>query len=62
MDAVHGRFVHRFNRIEPRQSALAYLRGLIAPLERKKGPRRGQPPGRWPSKPAMPVRIASTGC
>lgn len=37
LDAVHDRFVHRFNREEPRQSALAYMRGLVAPLERKNG-------------------------
>ncbi|WP_223778822.1 IS701 family transposase [Streptomyces sp. 135] len=37
LGAVHERFVHRFNREEPRQSALAYMRGLIAPLERKNG-------------------------
>lgn len=37
LDAVHGRFVHRFSRSEPRESALAYMRGLIAPLERKNG-------------------------
>lgn len=29
--------MHRFNRSEPRESALAYMRGLIAPLERKNG-------------------------
>ncbi|MFG3260590.1 IS701 family transposase [Streptomyces sp. NPDC048172] len=34
---LHERFVHRFSRSEPRASALAYLRGLIAPLERKNG-------------------------
>ncbi|MGW5342883.1 IS701 family transposase [Streptomyces sp. NPDC004050] len=34
---LHGRFVHRFARTEPRESALAYMRGLIAPLERKNG-------------------------
>ncbi len=34
---MHERFVHRFSREEPRQSALAYMRGLIAPLERKNG-------------------------
>ncbi|AOW88239.1 hypothetical protein BC342_18810 [Streptomyces olivaceus] len=34
---MHGRFVHRFSRSEPRESALAYMRGLIAPLERKNG-------------------------
>lgn len=32
-----GGFVHRFNRSEPRESALAFKRGLIAPLERKNG-------------------------
>ncbi|MGW7521604.1 IS701 family transposase, partial [Streptomyces sp. NPDC054796] len=34
---LHERFVHRFSRSEPRASALAYLRGLMAPLERKNG-------------------------
>lgn len=34
---LHERFVHRFARSEPRESALAYMRGLIAPLERKNG-------------------------
>lgn len=34
---LHERFVHRFARSEPRESALAYLQGLIAPLERKNG-------------------------
>jgi hypothetical protein len=34
---LHERFLHRFARTEPRDSALAYLRGLIAPLERKNG-------------------------
>ncbi|MEW2581656.1 IS701 family transposase [Streptomyces syringium] len=37
LKALHGRFVHRFARSEPRESALAYMRGLIAPLERKNG-------------------------
>ncbi|MEV5463656.1 IS701 family transposase, partial [Streptomyces cellulosae] len=37
LDALHERFVHRFSRSEPRESALAYLRGLIAPLQRKNG-------------------------
>ena len=32
---MHERFVHRFNRQESQDSALAYMRGLIAPLERK---------------------------
>ncbi|MGV9762013.1 IS701 family transposase, partial [Streptomyces tricolor] len=30
LSALHERFVHRFNRSEPRESALAYMRGLIA--------------------------------
>ncbi|MEU2166075.1 IS701 family transposase [Streptomyces sp. NPDC019208] len=34
---LHERFVYRFNRLEPRESSLAYMRGLIAPLERKNG-------------------------
>lgn len=34
---LHERFVHRFARTEPRATALAYLQGLIAPLERKNG-------------------------
>ncbi|KOU67460.1 hypothetical protein ADK55_03330 [Streptomyces sp. WM4235] len=37
LSELHGRFVHRFSRMEPRESALAYMRGLIAPLERKNG-------------------------
>ncbi|BCM64854.1 hypothetical protein EASAB2608_00188 [Streptomyces sp. EAS-AB2608] len=37
LSALHERFVHRFNRSEPRESALAYMRGLIAPLQRKNG-------------------------
>lgn len=28
LTALHERFMHRFNRSEPRESALAYLRGL----------------------------------
>ncbi|GHB68783.1 hypothetical protein GCM10010347_43810 [Streptomyces cirratus] len=37
LDELHERFVHRFSRSEPRESALAYMRGLIAPMERKNG-------------------------
>jgi hypothetical protein len=32
---LHERFAHRFARSESRESALAYMRGLLAPLERK---------------------------
>ncbi len=53
LSAVHERFVHRFSREEPRQSALAYMRGLIAPLERKNGARK---------KPDTRGRTASTVC
>ncbi|GFE20453.1 hypothetical protein Sliba_09060 [Streptomyces nigrescens] len=31
---MHERFVHRSSRTEPRESALAYTRGSISPLER----------------------------
>ncbi|MEV5049387.1 IS701 family transposase [Streptomyces griseoincarnatus] len=34
---LHARFAHRFSRSEPRERALDYLRGLIAPLEKKNG-------------------------
>lgn len=37
LERLHGRFVHRFARTEPRDSALAHMRGLVAPLERKNG-------------------------
>ncbi len=37
LDVVHERFVHRFSRSEPWESALAYMRGLIAPLQRENG-------------------------
>jgi SRSO17 transposase len=35
--SLHARIAHRFSRSEPRRRALAYLHGLIAPLERKNG-------------------------
>ncbi|CAM5551768.1 hypothetical protein GCM10010345_18090 [Streptomyces canarius] len=37
LGAVHERFVHRFSRSERRESALAYLRGLVAPPQRRNG-------------------------
>src|SRR3954465_5737734 len=37
LEAVAGRIAPRFGRAEPRQRALAYLQGLLAPLERKNG-------------------------
>src|SRR3954466_12465590 len=37
LEAVAGRLAPRFGRAEPRRRALAYLQGLLAPLERKNG-------------------------
>src|SRR3954469_7284391 len=37
LDAVVGRIAPRFGRAEPRRRAAAYLRGLLAPVERKNG-------------------------
>jgi SRSO17 transposase len=37
LDAVVGRIAPRFARAEPRRRAAAYLRGLLAPVERKNG-------------------------
>jgi SRSO17 transposase len=34
---LHGRIASRFRRSEPRRRALAYLRGLVSPVERKNG-------------------------
>src|SRR3982750_902869 len=37
LDALAARIAPRFVRVEPRRRALAYLRGLLLPLERKNG-------------------------
>lgn len=37
LDAVGERIAPRFGRAEPRRRALSYLRGLLAPVERKNG-------------------------
>jgi SRSO17 transposase len=37
LDEVMGRIAARFGRAEPRRRALAYLQGLLSPLERKNG-------------------------
>ncbi len=37
LEAVHARVAPRFARAEPRRRALAYLRGLLSPVERKNG-------------------------
>ncbi len=36
-DELAERIAPRFGRVEPRRRALAYLRGLLAPVERKNG-------------------------
>ena len=37
LEALAARIAPRFARAEPRRRALAYLRGLLRPLERKNG-------------------------
>src|SRR5919199_2528313 len=37
LEAVHARVAPRFARAEPRRRALAYLGGLLSPVERKNG-------------------------
>jgi SRSO17 transposase len=37
LDELAGRLAPRFGRVEPRRRVLAYLRGLLAPVERKNG-------------------------
>ena len=37
LEALHARVGRRFARAEPRRRALAYLRGLLSPVERKNG-------------------------
>src|SRR2546423_10322519 len=37
LEALHTRVRRRFARAEPRRRALAYLRGLLSPVERKNG-------------------------
>jgi SRSO17 transposase len=37
LQALHARIAERFARAEPRQRALAYLRGLLGPVGRKNG-------------------------
>ena len=37
LEALAARIAPRFRRAEPRRRALAYLRGLLAPVERKNG-------------------------
>lgn len=36
-EAFHARFAHLFARSEPRQQAAKYMRGLLAPIQRKNG-------------------------
>jgi SRSO17 transposase len=37
IEAMHARIIDRFMRPEPRRRALAYVRGLLGPVERKNG-------------------------
>jgi SRSO17 transposase len=37
LEAMHARIAERFTRPEPRHRALAYLKGLLSPVERKNG-------------------------
>ena len=37
LEELFFRFAHRFERVEPRRRAWAYLRGLLAPVERRNG-------------------------
>ena len=37
LDELSERIAPRFRRVEPRRRAVAYLRGLLAPVERKNG-------------------------
>ena len=37
LEVLAERIAPRFSRAEPRRRALAYLRGLLSPLERKNG-------------------------
>ncbi|MDM4723540.1 IS701 family transposase [Micromonospora sp. WMMA1363] len=37
LEELFFRFAHRFGRVEPRRRAWAYVRGLLAPLERRNG-------------------------
>ena len=37
LEEVMARIAPRFGRVEPRRRALAYLRGLLSPIERKNG-------------------------
>ena len=37
MEEIHARIAPRFARSEPRERVAAYVRGLLAPLERKNG-------------------------
>jgi len=45
LDELVGRPASRFGRVEPRRRAMAYLRGLLAPVERKNGRQRAEAAG-----------------
>src|SRR5215469_13292915 len=37
LERLHARIAPRFARLEPRRRALAYLKGIVSPIERKNG-------------------------
>jgi len=43
--ALLERLAPRFGRVEPRRRAAAYLKGLLAPVERKNGWQLAEAPG-----------------
>jgi len=62
LESVFARVAGRFGRADLRRRMRDYVRGLLAPVERKNGPRRGQPPGSWPNGPATATRPACSTC
>src|SRR3954466_145630 len=57
LEALHVRVGRRFARAEPRRRALAYVRGLLSPLERKNGWQLAELPGE-PTPDAMQHLLA----
>src|ERR687884_294201 len=59
LQQLADRLAPHFARSEPRQRALAYLRGLLAPIERKTDGNSPRPPA---IAPPMPSRTSSPAC
>ena len=61
IERVHECIAGRFRRPEPRRRALAYLRGLLSPVERKNGwqlaEQVGDPTPRRGAAPALQLRV-----